>query len=137
MEIRKRLHEKKLRAEIAQSDLIELERFMHDAVKDIENLESGMFLHGLPSEIEREFFDQAIALGVKGADIFLRPAAGQKMAYYTGIFFEIRVKGIDRPIAAGGRYDDLLGSLGAPKPLSAVGGAIALERLTKAVEMAQ
>jgi ATP phosphoribosyltransferase regulatory subunit len=59
------------------------------------------------------------------------------MAYYTGLSFEIYAQGIDRPIAAGGRYDDLLQSLGAAKPLSAVGGAIAMERLTRAAEMAR
>ena len=37
-----------------------------------------------------------------------------------------------KPIARGGRYDDLLQSLGAKNPIPAVGGAITLERLTEA-----
>ena len=36
-----------------------------------------------------------------------------------------------KPIARGGRYDDLLQSLGAKNPIPAVGGAIAFERLLK------
>ena len=63
------------------------------------------------------------------------PGLNKSMAYYTGLSFEIYAQGIDRPIAAGGRYDDLLGSLGAAQNMSAVGGAIALERLNRAIEM--
>jgi len=65
----------------------------------------------------------------------LRAGFGHGMAYYTGLSFEIYASGIDRPIAAGGRYDDLLKSLGASDALPAVGGAIALERLNRAVEL--
>jgi len=61
------------------------------------------------------------------------PGINKSMAYYTGLSFEIYATGIERPIAAGGRYDDLLHSLGAAQNISAVGGAIALERLARAV----
>ena len=79
----------------------------------------------------------AMAGAAEMNDISFAPVISRGMAYYTGLSFEIYVQGIERPIAAGGRYDDLLQSLGASKSLSAVGGAIALERLAKAVEMAQ
>lgn len=65
----------------------------------------------------------------------LRAGFGRGMAYYTGLSFEIYANGVDRPIAAGGRYDDLLRSLGAVQDVPAVGGAIALERLNRAIEM--
>ena len=65
------------------------------------------------------------------------PGINQSMAYYTGLSFEIYATGISRPIAAGGRYDDLLFSLGAAQNTAAVGGAIALERLSQAVEAAR
>ena len=67
-------------------------------------------------------------------DIHFTPSISRGMAYYTGLSFEIYTSGFDRPIAAGGRYDDLLRSLGATEPQSAVGGAIALERLIRVVE---
>ena len=67
-------------------------------------------------------------------NIHFAPSISRGMAYYTGLSFEIYASGLDRPIAAGGRYDDLLRSLGATEPLSAVGGAITLERLNRAVE---
>jgi ATP phosphoribosyltransferase regulatory subunit HisZ len=66
--------------------------------------------------------------------LFFSPAFGRKMAYYTGLSFEIHVPrlGPRRVIAAGGRYDDLLFSLGAPTDTPAVGGAVSLERLQEA-----
>ena len=131
-EIRERLERSQKRAELAQEDLDELDRFVSNAVESLE--ENGNIV-GLPSNEEYELFQQARSLGIDETKIFRRPAHSRKMAYYTGLSFEIYASGLDRPIAAGGRYDDLLHSLGAAEPLSAVGGAIALERLNRAVEM--
>lgn len=71
-----------------------------------------------------------------GREIILAPAEGRKMAYYTGLAFEIHVPalGTQRVIASGGRYDDLLQSLGAAQIIPAIGGAIALERLQTAAQ---
>ena len=62
------------------------------------------------------------------------PAISTPMAYYTGLSFEIHVPALGprKVIASGGRYDDLVESLGAPRQIPAVGGAIALERLHEA-----
>ena len=62
------------------------------------------------------------------------PAISTPMAYYTGLSFEIHVPALSprKVIASGGRYDDLVESLGAPRQIPAVGGAIALERLHEA-----
>ena len=64
-----------------------------------------------------------------------RSVIGQKLAYYTEFSFEIRATALstNNVIATGGRYDDLLQSLGADAPTPAIGGAIALERLAAAV----
>ena len=67
-------------------------------------------------------------------NIHFAPSISRGMAYYTGLSFEIYASGLGRPIAAGGRYDDLLRSLGATEPLSAVSGAITLERLNRVME---
>ena len=130
-EIRQRLEAKQQRAQTAQSDLDKIGQFLTD---ERGKAEENNFIHGAPSEVEQAFFERAIAAGLDDETVFLKPAPGQKMAYYTGIFFEIRIAGTDRPIATGGRYDDLLQALGAPQPVTAVGGAIALERLAQAVE---
>ena len=52
---------------------------------------------------------------------------GRDVEYYTGIVFEI-FSG-SKEIARGGRYDDLLKSLGAKKNIPAVGAAINLNNL--------
>ena len=49
------------------------------------------------------------------------------MEYYTGIVFEV-FSG-KKEIARGGRYDDLLKSLGAKKTIPAVGAAINLKNI--------
>jgi ATP phosphoribosyltransferase regulatory subunit len=49
------------------------------------------------------------------------------LAYYTGAIFHVLAAGPGEPIAAGGRYDDLLARFDAPMP--AVGFAIHLEAL--------
>lgn len=60
---------------------------------------------------------------------------GRDLEYYTGYVFQIEVPGRGRAghIAGGGRYDDLLQSLGAPRATPAVGSAIHTERLLAAV----
>jgi ATP phosphoribosyltransferase regulatory subunit len=50
-----------------------------------------------------------------------------ELPYYTGIVFEALAPAARFPIAAGGRYDDLLLSFGAPRP--AIGFAIPVPRL--------
>ena len=53
---------------------------------------------------------------------------GRDIEYYTGIVFEIYNLS-QKEIARGGRYDDLLKSLGSKKNISAVGAAINLNNL--------
>ena len=52
---------------------------------------------------------------------------GREVEYYTGIVFEV-FSG-KKEIARGGRYDDLLKSLGAKKSIPAVGAAINLKNI--------
>ncbi|MBC8751482.1 MULTISPECIES: ATP phosphoribosyltransferase regulatory subunit [Paraburkholderia] len=41
--------------------------------------------------------------------------------HYTGLLFDIRAPGVDRPLASGGRYDRLPKLLGADRPIPAIG----------------
>jgi len=61
---------------------------------------------------------------------------GRDLEYYTGHVFQIEIPAPGRAglIAGGGRYDDLLTSLGARKEIPAVGSAIHTERLLAAVQ---
>jgi ATP phosphoribosyltransferase regulatory subunit len=52
---------------------------------------------------------------------------GREIEYYTGIVFEIFSE--KKEIARGGRYDNLLKSLGAKKNIPAVGAAINLKNI--------
>ena len=53
---------------------------------------------------------------------------GRNIEYYTGMVFEIFAG--KKEIARGGRYDDLLKSLGAKKSIPAVGAAINLNNIS-------
>ena len=52
---------------------------------------------------------------------------GRDVEYYTGVVFEVFSE--KKEIARGGRYDDLLKSLGAKKKIPAVGAAIILKNI--------
>ena len=56
---------------------------------------------------------------------------GRDIEYYTGMVFEISTLKNKQEIARGGRYDDLLKSLGSKKNTPAVGAAIHLNNLSK------
>ena len=75
--------------------------------------------------------------GLDGKKLSLSMSGGRKMAYYTGLSFDICVPvlGAQAVIAAGGRYDDLLQALGAQTRLPAIGGALALERVEAAARL--
>ncbi len=51
--------------------------------------------------------------------------------YYSGVVFEAYADGVGEPVAMGGRYDDLAGRFGRPRP--AVGFAVGLELLHRAL----
>ncbi len=61
---------------------------------------------------------------------------GRNLEYYTGFVFQIEAAdmGPEGHIAGGGRYDNLLTSLGAAKHLPAIGAAIHLDRLASFID---
>ncbi len=81
------------------------------------------------------FESRVAALKEKGdrADaIRYRAAFGRPLDYYTGLVFEISVRG--SVLAGGGRFDRLLTLLGAPKPIPAVGFSLWLDRIETAMK---
>ena len=127
-EIIARLERKQEESQNNANDLKELNRMRVDLEKQSEGKAD------LP-DFARPLIQQAMALGCHEDQLVYAPNLGQKMAYYTGLFFEIHAPALQekRVIASGGRYDDLLFSLGASQPVPAIGGAIALERLQEAM----
>ncbi|MGD9866589.1 MAG: ATP phosphoribosyltransferase regulatory subunit [Hyphomicrobiales bacterium] len=56
---------------------------------------------------------------------------GRDFEYYSGFVFQVEVPDMGRggQVAGGGRYDNLLSDIGAPRPVPAIGAAIHTERL--------
>ena len=72
------------------------------------------------------------SLPKNGYKIIFSTNFGRNIEYYTGMVFEISA--LKKEIARGGRYDDLLKSLGSKKNVSAVGAAINLNNLSRVVQ---
>lgn len=92
----------------------------------------------LPLEQAIEGFDaRVVALANAGAslaDITWRAAFGRPLDYYTGLVFEITVRGGHDVLVGGGRYDRMLTLLGAKDHIPAVGFSMWLDRVEKVKE---
>jgi ATP phosphoribosyltransferase regulatory subunit len=70
-------------------------------------------------------------LKFKKKNIFLSTNIGRNAEYYTGLVFEIYKKSKNLSLASGGRYDNLMQTLGAKNKIPAIGGAINYDNLLK------
>ena len=79
------------------------------------------------------------ALGLDLSKVRFTAHFGRNMEYYTGFVFEFWSRDAEGPVqvAGGGRYDTLMQSLGAAKPVSAIGCALRTERLLAACKFAK
>lgn len=93
---------------------------------------------GLPLDEAIAGFDARVAAlakaGASLADITWRAAFGRPLDYYTGLVFEITVRGDHDVLVGGGRYDRMLTLLGAKDHIPAVGFSMWLDRIEKSVE---
>ncbi|MBB3996650.1 ATP phosphoribosyltransferase regulatory subunit [Aureimonas pseudogalii] len=78
----------------------------------------------------RQRNDALAAAGVDLGRLRYRAAFGRAIDYYTGLVFEARRPGAAEPLAGGGRYDRLVGYLGAARPIPAVGFSLWLDRIS-------
>src|SRR5262244_3130937 len=71
--------------------------------------------------------------GIDVSTVHFSTAFGRGLDYYTGFVFELYAPRAQasEPLVAGGRYDGLLSRLGSARPISAVGFAVWIERLTR------
>lgn len=130
-DIAERLQQQRLDIAQARQDRDRLEDFIHQTAQgDYREVST------LPASL-RALRGALLDKGVPADKLVFEGTSRQKMAYYTGLSFELRVPelGSQQVVASGGRYDDLLQSLGAAQPVAAVGGAIALERLLLAAQI--
>ena len=70
-------------------------------------------------------------LKLKNNDTFFSTNIGRNAEYYTGLVFEIDKKSKNINLASGGRYDNLMQTLGAKTKIPAIGGAINYDNLLK------
>ena len=96
---------------------------------------AGLDLDAALAAVSRRF-DRLEADGIDLSRATFATDFGRKLEYYSGLVFQIEAEGLDEtePVAGGGRYDNLLTALGAPRTVPAVGSAIHTERLLTAVE---
>ena len=70
-------------------------------------------------------------LKFKNNDTIFSTNTGRNTEYYTGLIFEIYKKSKNLNLASGGRYDNLMQTLGAKTKVPAIGGAINYDNLLK------
>ena len=70
-------------------------------------------------------------LKLKNNDAIFSTNIGRNAEYYTGLVFEIYEKSKNINLASGGRYDNLLQTLGAKTKIPAIGGAINYDNILK------
>ena len=70
-------------------------------------------------------------LKFKNSNVYFSTNIGRNAEYYTGLVFEIFKKSKKLNLASGGRYDNLMQTLGAKDKVPAIGGAINYDNLLK------
>ncbi|MFC5253423.1 histidine--tRNA ligase [Streptomyces nigrescens] len=79
------------------------------------------------AEVDR-LIELTTSAGLASEHIVYAPRMVRGLDYYTGVIYEVEAAGYPGSIAAGGRYDQLVASLGGPdRP--ACGGSIGVERI--------
>lgn len=105
---------------------------LESIVPALENLarETGLDLDSATERL-RARLDRIRDRGLDVSRVRFSAAFTRSLDYYTGFIFEVRPHGAPphRYAIAGGRYDRLLGQLGSPVPVPAVGCAFWLDRL--------
>ena len=70
-------------------------------------------------------------LKLKNNDTIFSTNTGRSAEYYTGLVFEIYKKSRNLNLASGGRYDNLMQTLGSKTKVAAIGGAINYDNILK------
>jgi len=75
-----------------------------------------------------QVIDLAVKLGVSENSLVFDPSLARGLDYYTGAIFEATIGSTNLSVVGGGRYDNLIESLGGPN-IPAVGVAFGLDRI--------
>lgn len=107
-----RLSGHKINAIMAQAEQLCLNQVMYDAVENLRAICTALDSYGVLDSI------------------YLDLTEIHNLGYYTGITFEALTPRLGFPVAAGGRYDQMIGAFG--KSQAAVGAAFTLDRILMA-----
>ena len=78
-----------------------------------------------------EIMDATIKLGVPKSMLEFSPTLARGLDYYTGMIFEGVIPGMSGSVGGGGRYDNLIKTLGGPQ-IAAVGFGLGFDRTVEA-----
>jgi len=81
-----------------------------------------------PTPRLEEILGLLASFGIRKGAVKFNPLLARGLDYYTGMIFEVKVKGNPGSVAGGGRYDNMIGAL-AGGEIPAVGGSFGLDRL--------
>jgi len=98
------------------------------ALKEAVALAREWGLDTAPIALVEGVLDALVPYGLGGAEVHLDWGLARGIAYYTGLVFEVSAPD-GTPLGGGGRYDGLVGALGGPREVPALGFALTLESL--------
>ena len=106
-------------------DFLKINCSFKDAQKEIKKFE---IKNNLNLNLKQfDIFD----LKLKNNDTIFSTNTGRSAEYYTGLVFEIYKKSRNLNLASGGRYDNLMQTLGSKTKVAAIGGAINYDNILK------
>ena len=120
--------------------IVQLQQLAGPPSEAFGRMESLLAEHELDPGPLREI-ERALTLlpsyGIQHGDIVVDLSLGRGLRFYTGLVFELHATalgGVSNQIGGGGRYDDLVRSLGGRDVIPACGFSFGLERLKLALE---
>jgi histidyl-tRNA synthetase len=121
--------------------MLEIDASLRTGVDELARLSSSWQRPTLASVVEawKRRIALLTAFGVEVGDIRLNLQLRRGIAYYSGFVFEIGARGSDATsqLCAGGRYNELVATLGGREDTPAVGFALGLERVLLALDRPQ
>lgn len=110
-------------------DVATAERLAEDVASDDPELIRSKLVTNERGQLGLAQIDSLLELTADlGERVVFAPRMVRGLDYYTGAIYEVEAEGFPGSIAAGGRYDGLVASLGGPD-MPACGGSIGVERI--------
>ncbi len=86
-----------------------------------------------PSANLADIISASKVLGIPESALRFNPTLARGLDYYTGLIFEGKIPGVSGSVGGGGRYDNLINSLGGPN-IPAVGFGLGFDRTVEVIQ---